>query len=110
MRAVLDRLRASGYKLYGLTNWSETVYPTIAQFEILRILDGRVISSEEHLIKPEVAIYHRLCEKFSLRPEECLFTDDKQVNIDGALAAGMDAVLFRDAPSFIADLQSRGIL
>jgi HAD superfamily hydrolase (TIGR01509 family) len=74
------------------------------------LLDGWVISSEEHLIKPDVAIYRRLCEKFNLLPEECLFTDDKQVNIDGAMRAGMQAVLFTDAHTFAEYMKQNAIL
>ncbi|MBR6283691.1 MAG: HAD family phosphatase [Muribaculaceae bacterium] len=104
MRDLLTRLKANGYRLYGLTNWSNTVYPVIEKFSILQMMDDRLISSEEHLVKPDVAIYNRLCEKFGLVKEECLFTDDKQINIDGAKAAGMPAVLFTDVHQFEEDL------
>ena len=110
MRALLNRLRACGYHLYGLTNWSATVYPVIEKFDILQMMDGTVISSEEHMIKPDKAIYERLCEKFGLRMDECLFTDDKQINVDGALASGMNAVLFKNAAQYEDELKTRGLL
>ena len=109
MRDLLTMLKANGYRLYGLTNWSSTVYPVIDKFSILQMMDDRLISSEEHLVKPDVAIYNRLCEKFGLVKEECLFTDDKQINIDGAKAAGMPAVLFTDVRQFEEDLNRFGI-
>lgn len=110
MRPLLTRLKANGYRLYGLTNWSSVVYQVIEKFDILRMMDDRLISSEELLIKPDVAIYDRLCEKFGLLKQECLFTDDKQANIDGARAAGMPAVLFTDAHSYEKDLERLGII
>ena len=110
MRAILNRLRACGYHLYGLTNWSATVYPVIEKFDILQMMDGTMISSEEHLIKPDKAIYERLCEKFGLRMDECLFTDDKQINVDGAFASGMDAVLFKNAAQYEDELKTRNLL
>lgn len=97
MRALLTRLRGQGYKLYGLTNWCSIVYKVIKKYDILQMLDGMVISSEEHLIKPDTAIYRRLCDKFGLEPRECLFTDDKDINVEGAKAAGMEAVRFENA-------------
>lgn len=100
MKDLLLRLRAAGYKLYGLTNWSAEVYKVIDKYEILRMLDGRVISSEEKIIKPSVEIYQCLCSRYGLKPQECLFTDDKQRNVDGAIAAGMQAVVFTDAAYF----------
>lgn len=106
MRDLLARLKAEGYHIYGLTNWSETVYPVIEKFDILQMMEGTLISSEEKLLKPDAAIYHRLCEKFGLSPQECLFTDDRQVNVDGALAVGMQAVLFTNAKEYEKSLIS----
>lgn len=104
MRSLLTQLKSKGFHLYGLTNWSQKVYDIMPKYEIFTLLDGWVISSEEKLIKPDVAIYHRLCEKFGLRPEECFFTDDKSVNIDGALNAGMKAAIFTTTVQYVADL------
>lgn len=106
MRDLLTRLRGEGFRLYGLTNWSNTVYRVIEKFDILQMMDERLISSEEHIIKPDVRIYHRLCEKFGLDIDECVFTDDKQPNIDGAIKAGMKAILFRDAQQYEHDLRT----
>lgn len=106
MRAVLKRLRARGYMLYGLTNWSLFVYKVIERYDILQMLDDRIISSEERLIKPDKAIYDRICERFGLKAEECLFTDDRLVNVEGARAAGMKAITFHDAAQFEAELET----
>lgn len=109
MRSLLTRLRANGYRLYGLTNWGSTVYPVMEKYDILQMLDDRLISYEEHLVKPNVAIYDRLCEKFGLKKGECLFTDDKPINVEGAKAAGMQAVLFIDAQQLEDDLNQLGV-
>lgn len=106
MTDVLQELKAQGYHLYGLTNWSSEVYPVIERYPIFRLLEGWIISSEEHLIKPDVAIYQRLCEKFNLKAEECIFTDDKQCNTDGAAKAGMKAIVFRNAKQFKQELKA----
>lgn len=105
MRDVLTRLRAEGFALYGLTNWSQTVYEVIDRFPILRMLDGRVISSEEQIIKPDVRIYECLCNRFGLKAEECVFTDDKPVNIEGARRAGMQGIVFHNAGQFEQELR-----
>lgn len=107
MYELLSVLKQMGFRLYGLTNWCSKVHETIAQYGIFSLLDGMVISSEEHLIKPELAIYERLLRKFGLKAEECLFTDDKQVNIDGAKAVGIDATLFTTAEGYRRELERR---
>lgn len=97
MKDLLKRLKDGGFRLYGLSNWDTQVYFTIDQYDIFKLLDGRIISCEEHAVKPGPEIYRRLFSRYGLSPAECLFVDDKQVNIDGALAVGMPAVLFKDA-------------
>jgi len=73
MREVLTQLKARGFKLYGLTNWCSVVHEVMKRYPIFSLLDGRLVSSEEHLLKPDVAIYRRFCEKFNVKPEECVF-------------------------------------
>lgn len=105
MRALLLQLRSEGYRLYGLTNWCSMVHKVMELWDILTILDGRIISSEEKLIKPDVAIFQRLCEKYDLKPEECIFTDDKAINVEGAIKAGMQGIVFENAVQYERDLR-----
>ena len=105
MYELLTSLKEQGLKLYGLTNWCSKVHLTMQQYPIFSLLDGRVISSEEHLIKPEPAIYQCLLDRYNLNPEECLFADDKPVNIQGALAMGMHGIVFRNSAQFRQELQ-----
>ena len=105
MRVLLKKLKQSGFKLYGLTNWSDTIYRVMEKFDIFRLLDGMVISCEEHFIKPEKEIYLRLRDKYGLKPSECLFTDDRMVNVLGAKAIGMEAVLFTTPKEYIFEIE-----
>lgn len=107
MRELLLQLKSEGYKLYGLTNWCSKVYDTIHQFEIFQLLDGYIISSEEKVIKPEAAIYQRLFDKFNIKPEESIFTDDRVENIEGGKSVGMDGIVFVDAKQYEAELRMK---
>lgn len=104
MRPLLTRLKEKGYKLYGLTNWCSKVHITMPQYPIFQLLDGRLISSEEHLVKPETAIYERICSKFNLKAEECVFADDKIENVEAAKAYGMQGIWFRNSKQYESDL------
>ena len=106
MRDLLTRLKAEGFKLYGLTNWCSKVHLTMQQFEIFRLLDGQVISSEEHVIKPEPEIYKILFERFGLKPEESVFTDDRAENIAGGRAMGMEGIVFENAEQYERELRT----
>ena len=105
MRELLARLRQEGYRLYGLTNWCRKVYHTMEQYGIFRLLDGQVISSEEHIIKPEPGIYHTLFNRFGLVPEECVFTDDRPENIEAGRALGMEGIVFRHTAQYERELR-----
>lgn len=97
MEPVLADLKAGGYGIYLCSNASvrllecyQDVIPGIAYF------DGILFSAEERCIKPQKEIYERLFERFDLKPSECFFIDDLQLNIDGARACGMDGYCFAD--------------
>ena len=107
MYELLTQLKAEGYQLYGLTNWCSKVYLTIAQFGIFKLLDGYVVSSDEKVIKPEAEIYQRLFNKFNLKPEECIFVDDRAENIKGGRRVGMDGIVFTDAKQYERELREK---
>lgn len=105
MRDLLTRLKAEGYHLYGLSNWCMKVRETMAQYPIFSLLEGEVISSEERIIKPDKAIYQRLCRKYGLQPEECLFADDRMENVEAARQFGIQAICFENAAQYERELR-----
>jgi len=104
MYELMCRLKAKGYKLYGLSNWSDMIYRVMPVYPVFGLLDGQVISCEEHLIKPEPAIYQRLFKKYHLQPEECLFADDKAENIVAGEQQNMKGIVFHDTLQYEAEL------
>ena len=110
MRELLGELKAAGYGLYGLTNWSaETFCQVRDRYEVFSLLDGMVVSGEEHIVKPDEAIFKRLLERYGLNAAECIFVDDLQRNVDGAIQAGLQGLLFRGAESLRKDFTRLGI-
>ncbi|MBR5717376.1 MAG: HAD family phosphatase [Bacteroidales bacterium] len=105
MKGLLKDLKAQGFKLYGLTNWSSKVHQVMKYYDIFDLLDGQVISSDEHLIKPEPEIYERLLEKYGLKAEECVFTDDKAINVVAAEKVGIRGIVFQDAAQYASELK-----
>lgn len=104
--SLLGKLKAAGYQLYLLSNYNDILLENHTDgAEFKQHVDGGVISYQVHVIKPDPAIYHQLFEKYELKPEECLFFDDRQVNVDGAKACGMDAVLVTSEKQLIDEIQ-----
>lgn len=102
MYALECALKDAGYRLYGLTNWAAETFSLVRGKRIFSILDGMVVSGEEGLLKPGPEIYRTLLARYSLQAGECLFVDDRQPNVDGARAVGIDAVLFTGAEALQA--------
>lgn len=48
----------------------------------------------EKLMKPDEEIFHRLFQKFSLKPAECFFVDDMEENVLAGKKCGMEGFVF----------------
>lgn len=97
MEPVARGLKEHGYGIYLCSNASLRLRQCYRQvIPAVDCFDGILFSAEEKLMKPQREIYERLFEKYGLKPEECLFIDDLQLNIDGAKACGMDGYCFAD--------------
>jgi FMN phosphatase YigB (HAD superfamily) len=72
--------------------------------------DPLVLSYEEKSMKPDSKIYEAAIKRAGVEPGHIFFTDDRQENIDAAIKAGIDAVLFETVPQLVFDLQSRGVM
>ena len=95
---LLRDMKAAGYGIYGLTNWSaETICYAYEAFGDLKpLFDGIVVSGEEKTLKPGPEIYRILLDRYGLKAEECVFLDDSRKNVDGAIAVGINGVLYDD--------------
>ena len=61
------------------------------------------------LLKPDAAIYREAADRATLEPQQCFFTDDRQDNVDGAIAVEINAVRFESAQQIRTDLARRGL-
>ncbi len=106
MVSVVKRLKAAGYGVYGLTNWSAETFPMVRDtYPVFQEFDGIVVSGEEHLLKPDEAIYRCLLERYDLQAEESLFVDDNADNVAGARNVGMKAIRFTSAEELERELK-----
>jgi 2-haloacid dehalogenase len=107
---ILEGLSAQRYEVVALTNWSAETFPVALQrYRFLDLFDHIVVSGEEGVIKPDRRLFQILLERIGRRPEQCIFIDDSQTNVDAATAIGFDAILFRNPQQLGAELAARGI-
>lgn len=96
---LLERL-AERYPLYGLSNNNEISVKRMHEIYEENGLDWRrvfrkeFISSRMKMLKPSRAIFDAAAAEIGLPPSEILFVDDSQKNVDGALDAGWQAILY----------------
>jgi len=109
--AIVRELHAAGVPLAGLTNWSDELYHAHApqRFDVLGLLDDVIVSGTEKLAKPDAAIYRLVAERTGRPLSSWVFVDDRQVNVDAAVALGMDGIVFTDAASLRTALRERGL-
>lgn len=91
-----EYVKAHGYGIYVLSNASDKFYEYFQNFAPVEYFDGVVVSADEGITKPDVRLYRILLERFGLTADECFFIDDREDNVAGAQAAGMQAVVFKN--------------
>ena len=94
MDQLVQDAKAAGYGVYILSNINREFLENRHKVKVLSLFDGARFSSEIHHIKPDPVIYHSLLDEYHLKAEECLFIDDRQINIDGGEALGIKGYLF----------------
>ncbi|MCD7835796.1 MAG: HAD family phosphatase [Lachnospiraceae bacterium] len=104
-RKWLQSLKDMGLKIYILSNYGKQAFEVNSKkYDFLELADGMVISYQVELVKPELQIYEILLEKYGIERQNAVFIDDRQLNIDGARAVGMKAILFENYEKTSAEL------
>lgn len=99
------------YRIYGLTNWSaETIPFAIERYDFFNDLNGMVVSGEEKTMKPDPELYQILLSRYRIKPEESLFIDDNEKNIDTAREMGFQVIHLSEDINLEEELKKAGIL
>ncbi len=90
----MKELKKRGYHLYGLSNTGMRFANYVKNSKWDQNFEGYVFSAQEKIMKPDDRIYQLLLNRYNLHPNECLFVDDRQENIDAAKRNGMNGFTF----------------
>ena len=74
----------------GHVHWLDEQVPELTELDLV------VMSNEVGMIKPDAAIYLLALELLDLPPQQAIFIDDLDANVEAARALGMAAVLHTD--------------
>jgi len=108
---MAQRLKAAGYRLHGLSNWSEEKFRQVRQkFAFFNLFDSILVSGEVKLAKPDPRIYQVFLQRIGQPAADCLFIDDSAANIAAARKLGFGTILFESEDQLEQELAVRGLL
>jgi len=104
MPDLIRAVRRAGLRTALLSNsWGSVGFGYPRQM-LSELFDAVVISAEVGMRKPEQRIFTLTVELLGLRPDECVFIDDVQANVEAAESVGLVGVHHEAASSTAARL------
>lgn len=113
MIAFLRTLREQGTRecgTYMLSNESrELMEYRIPTFGLTGLFDAYLVSAYIGLRKPEAAFFRCALDLSQCEPQECVFIDDREENLEGARKLGIRGIRMTTAEHVIAELRRLGV-
>lgn len=98
-------------RLAIISNASDTLEETLAHdYQIDHFFELIVNSARVGYAKPDPVIYQIALKRLELAPQQTIFIDDQQHNVDAANELGIHATLFRDIDALRAFLAQAGVI
>lgn len=86
------------YRIGLLSNCSIEIPILWPETELGSVIETAVFSSRERLKKPDPQIYHLICQRLDVEPEECMYVaDGENHELAAAAELGMRPILIRNA-------------
>ncbi len=100
------------FPLFLLSNTNSLQHEyVVRRYRIFEKFADGVFSYRAKLLKPEPEIYAVAIRQFGVRPAETVYVDDLAANVEGARAAGLNAIRYDpDAHGqFLAEIRGLGV-
>ena len=103
---VFQKIKSYGFPCYVLSNLSDETYEGMEEeYPFLKDFADKIISGREFLVKPDPQIYRLAMSRFDLVPEETLFIDDREDNIQAAQNLGFQTIHLTDPSTIKSDIK-----
>ena len=110
MLQIIEGLKEKNIDLVLLSNTCDAHWQCLQNFPIIRHFTKSALSFEVQSMKPDHRIYQRALELAGVKPEECFYTDDLDVNIMAARQLGIKAEVFTTPADLINHLDNLDII
>ena len=107
---LLTDLSEAGVPMALLSNAPTTFARTAEQQPWTKHFRHLLFSADLGFVKPDARIWAALADRLDAEPDDLVFFDDRQVNIDGAVTAGLSGLLWRGADGARRELRELGLL
>ena len=105
-----QELKSRGFCVFALSNWPKHIYDQRKdKLDFLDLMDGYILSYQEHVIKPDPAAFRLLLERYRIEPEKAVFIDDTLKNIEAAERLGIHGIHFRSLEQAKEELEKLGV-
>jgi epoxide hydrolase-like predicted phosphatase len=104
----MEELRKS-YKIALITNTNELHVEINRERGVFKYFDEIVTSCELGIAKPNKEIFEAMLAKLKLKPNECIFIDDRLGNIGTPKQMGFKVIHFQDNQQLIGGLREANI-
>ncbi len=106
--SLIKALRCN-YKVVALTNADPGRYAAASEIFDQSMFDEVYTSFSLGARKPDRNVFIMVLDGLGVGPSEALYIDDRQENVDGAEAVGINSILFKDAEALTGQLNALGI-
>ncbi len=105
---LLDFVRSlrPRYKTGVISNaWDDLIRFMTERWQMADAFDHIIGSADVGLMKPDPRIFRLSLRGLGVEPQEAVFIDDNQANVEGARAAGLHAIRFQSREQVLTDLR-----
>lgn len=108
MPNLLDKLKKN-YVLATITNTTKASARLHRMKNHYKWFEYKFISCDMGCAKPEKRIFIIALKEMKMKPNECVFVDDRKNNLVTARKLGMKVILFKSTKQLIRDLKKKGV-
>lgn len=105
---ILSEVKKKGHRIFVLSNTSKVFYDLLEEqlSPIKELLDGFVLSCDIKAIKPDLAMFKEILDKYQLDPRNCVFLDDIEDNTIAAEKLGIKSYQVKKRSDVVDILKS----
>ena len=105
---ILSEVKKKGHRIFVLSNTSKVFYDLLEEqlSPLKELLDGFVLSCDIKAIKPDLAMFEEILDKYQLDPTNCVFLDDIEDNTIAAVKLGIKSYQIKKRSDVVDILKS----